>query len=72
MNILEKIWKVECENKVFYEWLKERNATPCLDRLLTSFIEQAESQMCILQEAKTEAFLLGQWRHNPGMLKKIL
>lgn len=71
VNVLDETWRIEGENRGFYKWLKARSATPCLDRLFTKFIEQTNSQMRILQEARSEALLLGRWRQNSGMMKKV-
>ena len=71
MDILEQVWQHEYRAQCFYEWLKAGNATAGLDKLLADFIRQAKNQAHILQDAKAEVFLQGQWRRDQGMLKRI-
>ncbi|WP_186764417.1 hypothetical protein [Pistricoccus aurantiacus] len=51
--------------------MKANSDTSELDTLLTSFIRQSRNQGRILQEAKTQASLLGQWRRDRGTLRRV-
>ncbi|MFD2190243.1 hypothetical protein [Pistricoccus aurantiacus] len=71
VDVLEKAWQYEYATQGFYEWLKASSDTNELDMLLTSFIRQSRNQGRILQEAKTQASLLGQWRRDQSTLRRV-
>lgn len=68
---LDAAWHREHEVQCSYERMKANNGAISLNSLLADFIKQTSNQASILQEAKTEALLLGQWRRDQGILKRI-
>ncbi|QEA40245.1 hypothetical protein FGL86_14915 [Pistricoccus aurantiacus] len=72
MAILEQAWQCEYEAQGFYQGLRSRNTILALDAMLEGFIKQARQQANIVQECKDQAFLLGQWRRDQGMLRRIV